>query len=160
MCVCVYAGARHVLTPCQDLYKHWVDPVQEHVWSRLAVCDIGKVLVGRTMNGNSQPYAWLLCLFLRAMRGRHVWHKCVTAAMGPADNDFRFTTYLTRSDEAFIILALEAKGRHWSANIEEQKAAAWSKMKASNRCNKCECSIVTCVPCLSPTHALVSCCVC
>ena len=160
MCVCVYASAICVLTPYQDLYKHWVDPVQEHMWSRLAVCDIGKVLVGRTMNGTSQPYAWLLCLFLRAMRGRHVWHKCVTAAMGPADNNFRFTTYLTRSDEAFIILALEAKGRQWSANIEEQKAATWSKMKASNQCNKCKCLFAIYVPCLSPARALLSCCVC
>ena len=128
------------------------------MWSRLAICDLGRVLTGRTMKGTSQPYAWLLCLFMRATRGRHVWHKCVTAAMGPANNNFRYTTYLTRSDEAFIILVLEAKGRQWSAKLEDTKTAAWAKLKASIGCKDSNNTVVICVHHVSLTYVLFACC--
>ena len=86
-----------------------------------------------TMHGESIPYAWLLCMFIQALRGRDVWEKCLTMALEPTDSEFNLYTDLTKSDEAFIISVLKAKGRLWSKNYQEMKEEAWDKLKASTQ---------------------------
>ena len=151
--VCVVLEHALVLTLYQDLYKRCCNPVHEQMWSLLAICDLGKVLAGRTMEGTSKPYVWLMCLFVRAIRGQKVWTSCIAAAMEPTNNTFRFSNYLTRSDEAFITLVLEAKGRQWSASIESTKKAAWDQLKASTRCMASRRTFVKFVCYLSLTRA-------
>lgn len=52
-------------------------------------------------------------------------------ALEATENEFDFYTHLTKSDEAFIIAVLEAKGRLWSKHFQEVKEEAWDKLKVS-----------------------------
>ena len=54
-------------------------------------------------------------------------------ALEPTECEFNLYTHLTKSDEAFIITVLEAKGRLWSKNYQEMKEEAWEKLKASTQ---------------------------
>ena len=60
-----------------DLYKHASTNPNAKPWSLLSICDAGKVTHKMTMHEETIPYAWLLCMFIQALRGRDVWEKCL-----------------------------------------------------------------------------------
>ena len=115
----------YLFTVSLALYEHANDNHSPAIWSPLVICDVGAVAAGRRGNDKNIPYAWLICLFMKHVTSHQKWESLVNRAMAESTTVFRLADYFTRSDEAFMLVVLCAKGPGWSAELKEKKEAAW-----------------------------------
>ena len=108
------------------LYESASDDYPPTIWSPLAICDVGAVAGARRGVGNGIPYAWLICMFLKNITNQNKWQSLITRAIEQTNPDFRLSQYFSRSDEAFMLAVLCAKGPGWREALIDKQKVAWT----------------------------------
>ena len=99
-------------------------------WTPLVLCDLQKVAAAGRMEGQGVAYAWLLCCFMSSVRGKHTWELFIRSIRSN-DTKFVLDNFLTTSDEAFILLMIEAYREKWTGGNTDVQEAAWEHLAVS-----------------------------